>query len=360
MKGIVKCSVAMYQDEVKWIVPCEYSALNVSKYGYVIVQKDSLLGVYSLYGDVILPCEYNSIAYDKDYDLFTISKNNLYGLARSSYGVLFKCKYSKEDIYNFIPFPKKNSETFMICSNGKYGLSVGQTEEVILPCAYDSFAYATSPCVIAINGKQAGVYNCSTKKWLIPMGTQSITYGDVSGVSGYEVTDAAGHSVCYDTQGNQVYTFPGWPKRREATNKDFNGYDHVSQSVSKLPYLYYAAHDKAAQGYTHLINDRGVVILNLQTARPVSLVSYELCAKRNGRMGLIDTRTGKLLAPYAFDGFLATHIVNGVFRNCMYNNTTTGRTLFVYENGRFLAKKTFARSESRSENRFLQDYLGYE
>ena len=75
MKGIVKCSVAMYQDEVKWIVPCEYSALNVSKYGYVIVQKDSLLGVYSLYGDVILPCEYNSIAYDKDYDLFTITSN---------------------------------------------------------------------------------------------------------------------------------------------------------------------------------------------------------------------------------------------------------------------------------------------
>ena len=46
MKGIVKCSVAMYEDEVKWIVTWEDSALNGSKYRSTIDQKESILGVY--------------------------------------------------------------------------------------------------------------------------------------------------------------------------------------------------------------------------------------------------------------------------------------------------------------------------
>jgi hypothetical protein len=362
--GIVQCILRnRYEigskDKAKWIIPCEYDQMSFMKPYYFVVKKDSLVGAYDVLGNVAAPCEYSEIDYDSTYNIFTVKKNGLYGITRSG-SVLFPCKYSKEDIYNFMPFPDKNSKLFITYSNGKSGLSYGESEEVVLPCAYDSFAYVgTNYLVLAINGDQSGVYSLYTNKWFMPMATQKITFYRQDGNLIFDVTDASGHTVCYNTEGKQVYNFPQWPKRRSVTKNDIPNYDNIAQTVNNLPRMYYAAHSSSSPTYTHLINDKGIVLLDLRTTKPVTLSGRILCAKRNGRMGIVDSKTGKQLSPYAFDGYLTTHIVNGVFRDCMYNNTTTGRTLFVYENGRFIAKKTFARSETRSEKLFLQDYLDW-
>ena len=132
-------------------------------------------------------------------------------------------------------------------------------------------------------------------------------------------------------------------------NKEIDGYDYVSQSVNNGYHLYWAAKNSSDKYFTHIVNEKGIPVVNVGTTKIVKMITVDLMmVSRYGRIGLVDVKTGKVLAPCAHDGVHLYGLVDGVMRYCMYNNTPTGKTYSVYQNGKLLAKATYNRSQIRA------------
>ena len=200
-------------------------------------------------------------------------------------------------------------------------------------------------------GKECGILrlNDSTFSWLVPSGQQKITWGAEKGDWLITVTDANGKSNYLDSDGQPAFSFPGWAQWRRVENKEIDGYDNVSQSVNNGYHLYWAAKNSSDKYFTHIVNEKGIPVVNVGTTKIVKMITVDLMmVSRHGRIGLVDVKTGKVLAPCAHDGVHLYGLVDGVMRYCMYNNTPTGKTYSVYQNGKLLAKATYNRSQIRA------------
>lgn len=150
-------------------------------------------------------------------------------------------------------------------------------------------------------GKERGILclNDSTFSWLVPSDLQKITWGDEKGDWLITVTDANGKSTYLDSDGQPVFSFPGWAQWRRVENKEIDGYDNVSQSVNNGYHLYWAAKNSSDKYFTHIVNEKGNPVVNVGTTKIVKMITVDLMmVSRNGRIGLVDVKTGKVLAPY--------------------------------------------------------------
>lgn len=149
-------------------------------------------------------------------------------------------------------------------------------------------------------GKECGILclNDSTFSWLVPSGQQKITWGTEKGDWLITVTDANGKSTYLDSDGQPAFSFPGWAQWRRVENKEIDGYDYVSQSVNNGYHLYWAAKNSSDKYFTHIVNEKGIPVVNVGTTKIVKMITVDLMmVSRNGRIGLVDVKTGKVLAP---------------------------------------------------------------
>ena len=70
----------MADKEGTWVIPAEYDDLRLMPSDFVQVVKDSLWGVYDLYGRTIIPCQYDYLRYDTQGKVFVVEKNDRFGI----------------------------------------------------------------------------------------------------------------------------------------------------------------------------------------------------------------------------------------------------------------------------------------
>jgi hypothetical protein len=70
----------MTDKEGGWIIPAEFDDVRMLPSDFVQVFKDSLWGVYDLYGRSIIPCKYDYVRYDSKGQVFVVQQNNRFGL----------------------------------------------------------------------------------------------------------------------------------------------------------------------------------------------------------------------------------------------------------------------------------------
>lgn len=372
-RGVVFCYGTPDKNGVNWIVPCEYDKVFPTLFGYYVLDSNNHKGLYSFNGNVLVPCEFSEIWFfnKTETDYFRVVKDGLSGIA--GYGKqIVPCQYKSVELRSlydpnveYIPFEEEKDRqerakykvTFM---DGKYGLI--HEDRVLLPCEYDSlsmvyFNYNTS--LYLSKGNTCGIWKMEENAWTIPLGQQTIKWGKVNDQWCFTVTDGTGKSKRIDYYGKPTFSFPGWAQWRMVKDKEINGYDITSQIVNHGYKLYWAAKNRSDKYFTHIINEKGIPVVNVRTTKIVEMFMVDvMMVSRNGRIGLVDVKTGKVLAPCAHDGVRLCGPVDGVMRYCMYNNTPTGKTYSVYQNGKLLAKATYNRSQIRARNAFMLNWMG--
>lgn len=374
-RGVVFCYGTPDKNGVNWIVPCEYDKVFPTLFGYYVLDSNNHKGLYSFNGNVLVPCEFSEIWFfnKTETDYFRVVKDGLSGIA--GYGKLIvPCKYDAEDIMDFRclydsadikreasfdnDMAERDKRIKVYCGDGKYGiLNDGQ---IVLPCEYDSInmIYYNKSLYLSKNG-ESGIRKLYGDGWIVPMGQHKITWGEVNGDWCITVTETNGKSTRIDAWGKPAFTLPGWAQWRMVKDKEINGYDITSQSVNNGYKLYWAAKNSSDKYFTHIVNEKGIPVVNVGTTKIVKMFTVDvMMVSRNGRIGLVDVKTGKVLAPCAHDGVRLCGLVDGVMRYCMYNNTPTGKTYSVYQNGKLLAKATYNRSQIRARNAFMLNWMG--
>jgi hypothetical protein len=123
----------VYSIYGKEIAACKYNEITISKNGIVIKSNDKK-GVLDRNGNLIVPCEYDAI-FDFYDSLALVKKNSKYGFVSLRGIEVIPCEYDKifwnKKKYNYFPGGKA-----LVQKNGKFGI-IDRSGAVIVPCQYD-------------------------------------------------------------------------------------------------------------------------------------------------------------------------------------------------------------------------------
>jgi tetratricopeptide (TPR) repeat protein len=70
----------MTDKDGAWVIPAQYDDLRLLPSDFVQVVKDSLWGIFDLYGRTIIPCKYDYVKYDSKGRVFIVEQKDKFGI----------------------------------------------------------------------------------------------------------------------------------------------------------------------------------------------------------------------------------------------------------------------------------------
>jgi hypothetical protein len=194
-------------SEANVIIPCEYDRITDWDDGIILVEKDGKKGFFTKNSDELaLPCEYDNISPLINNSIYTIVKDNKYGILEIApnkiMSILIPCEYdninmdmnrfafvlSKNKKYtlldkslniiavnistNIYHVSKISNDVYAIGTMTKTGLA--KNGKLILPIEYSRLYKIKEPFVYIQNDKGSGIYNIETNKFIVPIQYQRI------------------------------------------------------------------------------------------------------------------------------------------------------------------------------------------
>lgn len=135
------------------IIPCQYDKVEEDR-NLIFVIKDGLKGIFSLDGNVIAPCIYESLDF-YFYGLIKAKKEGLYGLMDYKGEVMLSCQYDNIDsrIKNLFGY-----NLLVVSKGGLKGLIDFNAHEIV-PCLYDNIDTPNNSLCIVVKEGLFGIIN---------------------------------------------------------------------------------------------------------------------------------------------------------------------------------------------------------
>ena len=114
------------------LIPCEYDYIKPTSYALLIMQKNGKASVYNFKGECILPEEYSKIEILDRGQVFKVTKDTLSGLVSKTGEVIVPLEYSHIDRFSY---GSEHIGFYRIKKGNKTGLL--QNNQLIIPAIYD-------------------------------------------------------------------------------------------------------------------------------------------------------------------------------------------------------------------------------
>lgn len=378
--GLIFCSVSRQYGVAAagmvWLLPCNFEKYGIIKIGNpqstfavkVNGKWGIITGNHGEYGEKTenkdgwktnLECEYDSIVgsdlhsdivVEDSYFFATIMKDGKWGAIIMSVNSTkpdyeLPCEY---DDISYLSDGKELNIGYKVTKGNKCGLVSKDYFKVLIPCEYDSFPTYFQIGLgvfleVETNGK-IGIYSLNMGKLIIPPGDYA-SGSEETFKDRITLTRVDGSKASFDLNGNKVNAI--WGQRVDAQH--FN-------KMGSGEFFYVS---KATSGpYTAIVNKNDKVIVNLANTKIVGYNETQNVwyAKRNGKIGAINGKTGGIIAPFAFNGTVGPYSGNG--NVCVYKDGTPKITYYIYSpSGKLIIQKAFTTSQKLQRERFFQDYL---
>ena len=207
----------------KWAVPYEYDLIAIDGSFYRI-EREGLMGLVSLDGKVVFPCEYKAIKPFYD-DVNLVEKSGGFGLATQKGNELLKAEYDSIDI---------RDESYLNLHRGMLSGLCDRRGRIVVPVNFNSIEELQNGDFLVHNAGGYNVYTASGEA-LFDQGYDSIKPGPRDG---FLVTKDGLYGRT-DEEGKFIYpcVFESEP------DPDMNGY--VELYVDDVPYIFLAGSSEA-------------------------------------------------------------------------------------------------------------------
>ncbi len=291
----------------KEITPCIYNHISDFRCGYAEVERDGRWMLVDTTGKEFAPEGYEAIGLMRE-GLAVVRKNGLEGYVDITGKEIIPC------IYEHATGFKEGIAQVKI--DGKYGM-INRAGEDIVPCIYDYFStffeeFDVPNLIKAHQNGQIGIFNSAGKE-LLPC--QYDTIDDFH--DGYARVLKDGLCGLISTEGAEIIPFV-YDEIQDnfmhgyvfVKNNGFKGVVELPSGKEIIPCIYqhiFAFHDGIAaverNGKWGCINLAGEEIIpcEYELIYPhICNIEDRIAMKKNGRMGIMDTKTGKEIVPFIY------------------------------------------------------------
>lgn len=256
------------------ILPCEYDTIYNLSNDIRYIKKDGFFGISNINGEVSVPCQYDNVKIGEIPEYHPVCKNNLWGFINSKNEVVIQLKYDDITLYK--------DSTYQAVLKGKVGLSRYDGKDLI-DYKYEDILYGDNP-VVSLNGK-FGILNKDFKlitdidldsKWVFSSeGLITIKkndkYGAIDDYTGEVIIPFEYKSLGYYSEGlclamNEHYKYGYINKKNEIVlpfiysggNEFKEGFAVVSVAKEKR----YTLYGLAEKSYAGVIDKNGKFIID--------------------------------------------------------------------------------------------------